>query len=210
MVKLQQKSSLLIMELPDDLPLVTAEAMSEAAFEQFCAQNRELRIEREANGKVTIMAPVHFDSGFFEVEVLVELRNFVKNSKLGGRVLSPSTGFKLPNGATKSPDASWISAEKLANLPAEERKKFAAVVPDFIIEIRSDSDKLGKLKRKMEQTWIGNGVRLAWLIDPVKQKAYIYRQDGTVEVVPNFEGKLNGEEVLPGFELDLGMLKGEE
>ena len=210
MVKLQKKSSLLIMELPDDLPLVTAEAMSEAAFEQFCAQNRELRIERETNGKVTINPPVYFDSGFFEGEVLGELRNFVKNSKLGGRVLSPSTGVKLPNGATKSPDASWISAEKLANLPAEERKKFAAVVPDFIIEIRSDSDKLGKLKRKMEQTWIGNGVRLAWLIDPVKQKAYIYRQDGTVDVVPNFEGKLNGEEVLPGFELDLGMLKGEE
>lgn len=210
MVKLQQKSSLLIMDFPDDLPLVTAEAMSEAAFEQFCAQNRELRIEREANGKVTIMAPVHFDSGFFEGEVFGELRDFVKKSGIGGRALSPSTGFKLPDGATKSPDASWISAEKLANLPAEERKKFAAVVPDFVIEIRSDSDKLKKLKRKMEQTWIGNGVRLAWLIDPVKQKAYIYRQDGTVDVVPNFEGKLNGEEVLPGFELDLGILKGEE
>lgn len=209
MVKLQQKSSLLIMELPDDLPLVTAEAMSEAAFEQFCAQNRELRIEREANGKVTIMAPVHFDSGSFELDVATDLNNYVRKTK-SGKALGPSTGFKLPDGSTKSPDASWISAEKLANLPAEERKKFAAVVPDFVIEIRSDSDKLKKLKRKMEQTWIGNGVRLAWLIDPVKQKAYIYRQDGTVDVVPNFDGKLNGEEVLPGFELDLGMLKGEE
>lgn len=209
MVKLSQKSSSLTLMLPADLPLITAKAMSEADFEQFCAQNRDLRIEREANGKVTIMAPVHFDSGFFEGEVFGELRNFVKNSKLGGRALSPSTGFKLPDGATKSPDASWISAEKLAALPPAERKKFAAVVPDFIIEIRSDSDKLGKLKRKMEQTWIGNGVRLGWLIDPVKQKAYVYRQDGSVDVIQGFDGKLNGEDVLPGFELDLGMLKGE-
>lgn len=209
MVKLSQKSSSLTLMLPADLPLITAEAMSEADFEQFCAQNRDLRIEREANGKVTIMAPVHFDSGFFEGEVLGELRNFVKGNKLGGRVLSPSTGFKLPDGSTKSPDASWISAEKLAALPPAERKKFAAVVPDFIIEIRSDSDKLGKLKRKMEQTWIGNGVRLGWLIDPVKQKVYIYRQDGSVDVIQGFDGKLNGEDVLPGFELDLGMLKGE-
>lgn len=209
MVKLSQKSSPFTVMLSADLPLITAEAMSEADFEQFCAQNRDLRIEREANGKVTIIAPVHFDSGFFEGEVFGELRNFVKNSKLGGRALSPSTGFKLPDGATKSPDASWISAEKLAALPPAERKKFAAVVPDFIIEIRSDSDKLGKLKRKMEQTWIGNGVRLGWLIDPVKQKVYIYRQDGSVDVIQGFDGKLNGEDVLPGFELDLGMLKGE-
>lgn len=209
MVKLSQKLSPLTLMLPVDLSLVTAAAMSEADFEQFCAQNCELRIEREANGKVTIMAPVHFDSGFFETEVLAELRNFVKNSKLGGRVLSPSTGFKLPDGSTKSPDASWINAEKLAALPPEERKKFAAVVPDFIIEIRSDSDKLGKLKRKMEQTWIANGVRLAWLIDPVKQKAYIYRQDRSIDVIQGFDSTLNGEDVLPGFELDLGMLKGE-
>lgn len=209
MVKLSQKSSSLTLMLPADLPLITAEAMSEADFEQFCAQNRDLRIEREANGKVTIMAPVHFDSGFFETEVLGELRNFVKGNKLGGRALSPSTGFKLPDGSTKSPDASWISAEKLAALPPAERKKFAAVVPDFIIEIRSDSDKLGKLKRKMEQTWIANGVRLGWLIDPVKQKAYIYRQDGSMEVIQGFDEKLNGEDVLPGFELDLSMLKGE-
>lgn len=209
MVKLAQKSSPLILMLPVDLPLITAEAMSETDFEQFCAQNRDLRIEREANGKVTIMAPVHFDSGYFEGEVFGELRAFVKNNKLGGRALSPSTGFKLPDGSTKSPDASWISAEKLAALPPAERKKFAAVVPDFVIELRSDSDKLGKLKRKMEQTWIANGVRLAWLIDPVKQKVYIYRQDGSTEVVQGFDGKLNGEDVLPGFDLDLGMLKGE-
>lgn len=208
MVKLSQKSSPLTLMLPVDLPLVTAAAMSEADFEQFCAQNRDLRIEREVNGKVTIMAPVHFDSGSFELDVATDLNLYVRKTKKG-KALGPSTGFTLPDGSTKSPDASWISAEKLAALPPEERKKFAAVVPDFVIEIRSDSDKLGKLKRKMEQTWIANGVRLAWLIDPVKQKAYIYRQDGSTAVIQNFDGKLNGEDVLPGFELDLGMLKGE-
>jgi Uma2 family endonuclease len=210
MVKLSQKSSPLTLMLPVDLPLITTEAMSEIDFDQFCAQNRDLRIEREANGKVTIMAPVHFDSGFFEGEAFGELRNFVKNSGIGGRALGPSTGFKLPDGSTKSPDASWVSAEKLAVLPPEEYKKFAAIVPDFVIEIRSDSDKLGKLKRKMEQTWMANGVRLAWLIDPVKQKAYVYRQNGQVEIVKNFESKLSGEDILLGFELDLGLLKGKE
>lgn len=208
MVKLQRKSTHWGVDLPDDLVLTTTAELSEEAFEQLCAKNRDLRIEHEADGKVTIMAPVHFDSGFFEGEAFGELRLFVKESRIGGRALGPSTGFKLPDGSTKSPDAAWISAEKLANLPAEERKKFAAVVPDFVIEIRSDSDKLKPLKHKMEETWIANGVRLAWLIDPVKQKAYIYRQDGSIEVVPNFDGKLSGEDVLVGFELDLGLLKG--
>jgi Uma2 family endonuclease len=81
-------------------------------------------------------------------------------------------------------------------------------MPDFVIEIRSDSAKLKSLQQKMEKTWIANGVRLAWLLDPVKQKAYLYRQDGSMDIVPDFEGKLTGEDVLIGFELDLGLLKG--
>lgn len=207
MVKLQRKSTHWGIDLPDDLVLTTTTELSEETFEQLCAKNRDLRIEREADGKVTIMAPVHFDSGSYELDVATDLNIFVRKTK-NGKALGSSTGFKLPDGSTKSPDAAWISAEKLANLPAEERKKFAAVVPDFVIEIRSDSDKLKPLKQKMEETWIANGVRLAWLIDPVKQKAYIYRQDGSIEVVPNFDGKLSGEDVLLGFELDLGLLKG--
>ncbi len=208
MVKLPKKSSHLVVNLPDDQTLITTEAMSNDDFEQFCAQNQDLRIEREANGKVTIMSPVHFDSGFYEGEVFGELRHFVKHNSIGGRAFGSSTGFTLPDGSTKSPDAAWISAERLAKLPPAERKKFAAIVPDFVIEIRSDSDKLKALQQKMEKTWMANGVRLAWLLDPVKQKAYLYRQDGSMEIVPNFEGKLNGEEVLKGFELDLGLLKG--
>jgi Uma2 family endonuclease len=88
--------------------------MSNNDFEQFCANNPELRIEREADGKVTIMSPVHFDSGFYEGEVFGELRHFVKNSSIGGRVFGTFTGFTLPDGSTKSPDVAWISAEKLA------------------------------------------------------------------------------------------------
>ncbi|AEE51328.1 Uma2 family endonuclease [Haliscomenobacter hydrossis] len=151
MVKQQRKSTHWEVDLPDDLVLTTMAELSEEAFEQLCAKNRDLRIEHEADGKVTIMAPVHFDSGFFEGEVFGELRNFVKHSGVGGRVIGPSTGFKLPDGSTKSPDTAWVNAEKLANLPAEERKKFAAVVPDFVIEIRSESDKLKPLKQKMEK-----------------------------------------------------------
>ena len=123
-----------------------------------------------------------------------------------GRAFSPSTGFTLPDGSTRSPDASWVSNDQLARLSPPERKSFAPVVPEFVVEVRSDSDDLIRLRRKMSETWIGNGVQLAWLIDPIEQKAYTYRSDGSVEVIPDFEHILSGEGILPGFEFDLGLL----
>ena len=104
----------------------------------------------------------------------------------------------------KSPDVAWVSGDKLVMLdPSVAEDKYLPIVPDFVAEIRSQTDSLKKVKAKMENTWIANGVRLAWLIDPYQEKAYIYRDDGSKDVVKGFDNKLSGEDVLPGFELDL-------
>lgn len=175
-------------------------------FEDFCQKNPDLQVELEPDGTLLIMPPVHFDSGHFELEIASELRNYVKKSA-NGRSFGPSTGFKLPDGSTRTADAAWVSGEQMEKLSPKERKSFARVVPEFVVELRSDTDRLTRLQDKMAKTWIANGVRLAWLIDPVEQKVYIYRADGSIQVVTDFTSSLAGEEVLPGFEFDLGLLK---
>jgi len=189
-----------------NLELCTTASMSVADFEAFCSENTDLRLEYSADGRVLILPLADFETGYRKREVLAELVNYARQSKTG-QAFSPSTGFTLTDGSIRCADTSWIGTERIAALPKKEHKKFAAIVPDFIILLRSHLDSFEALKRKMEDVWMANGVRLAWLIDPIKQKAYVYRQDGSIEMVPDFAGKLSGEEVLPGFELDLGLLK---
>jgi Uma2 family endonuclease len=105
----------------------------------------------------------------------------------------------------RAPDVSWIPLEKWDSLSSEQRKKFLPFCPDFVIERMSESDRLPLLKAKMIE-WIENGCRLAWLIDPEKQTVHIYRADGSIEIRTSFEQPLSGEDVLPGFELDLTIL----
>lgn len=193
--------------LPDEegLEISLSEPLTQEEFVQFCRNNPDLQAEREPNGKIWIMPPVNLDSGYHEGEVFAELRNFSKRDGRG-RAFSPSTGFYLPDGSTRSADASWVSWEKLNPLTPAQRKTFPPLVPDFIIEVRSQSDSLPRLKRKMKDIWMANGVSLAWLIDPKEQKTYIYRADGSEEIIAGFDQQLNGENVLPGFILDLGLL----
>ena len=180
--------------------------MSDEEFFQFCSINPELLIEQDKQGKLIIMTPVGYDSGLYEDEVSGELRNWRKANKKG-HTLSSATGFKLPDGSTRSPDSAWVSDEKKASLTKAQRKKFAPVVPDFVIEIRSSTDRLSRLKKKMKNVWMKNGVRLAWLIDPLKEKAYIYRQGQPEETINGFDHILLGEDVCEGFEFDLNELK---
>lgn len=200
-------SSGIRIELPSEqgLEITLSERMTQAQFEDFCKRNPELIAEREPDGKIWIMPPVHLDSGYFEEEVSAELRNFSKSDGRG-RTFSPSTGFRLPDGSTRSADASWVSFDQLDRLSPEQRKSFAPVVPEFIVEIRSDSDTLTRLKRKMTDVWIANGVQLAWLIDPIEHKSYIYHNDGSVQVVVGFDQTLSADPVLPGFTFDLSLL----
>lgn len=136
-----------------------------------------------------------------------ELSNWWVDNGRQGRAPSPSTGFILPDGSKRSPDASWISEEKIALLIEEERKKFPPVVPDFLVEVRSESDSLARLKKKMINVWIKNGVRLAWPIDPIKENVYIYRQDRSEDCIADFDEVLSGEDVCVGFEFNLKLLK---
>ncbi len=163
------------------------------------------QMEREKNGIVAVMSPVKRGSGKREFNLAGLFYLWLHRTGLG-EFYSPSTGFDLPNGATKSPDVAWISPERLAAAPEEdEDAAFVQIVPDFVVEIRSQTDRLKKFQAKMTDSWIANGVRLAWLIDPFEEKAWIYRQgQAEPEVVEGFTGnKLGGEDVLKGFELDL-------
>ena len=181
-----------------------ADHMSEDEFFYFCQQNANLRIEREADKTITIMEPTGNESGYYEMEVSSEVRNWAKIDKTG-IAFSPSTGFTMPTGAVKAADAAWLPLDKWLQLPAADRKIFTHVCPEFVAEIRSESDKLPDLQDKMLE-WVKNGVQLGWLIDPKTKTSYIYRADGSTETVYGFDIKLSGENVLKGFELDLSLL----
>ncbi len=185
---------------------IVADQMSEDEFFNFCQQNSNLRIEREADKKIVIMEPIGNESGHYESEVNYQLKDWTrKNEDVKGIAFSSATGFTMPTGAVKSPDASWLPLDKWLKLPASDRKKFTHVCPDFVAEVRSETDNLSDLQAKMVE-WIENGALLGWLIDPKKQTSYIYRADGSMEIVEGFDKKLSGEDVLKGFELDLSLL----
>ena len=176
-------------------------------FEDFLSLSSrfpDLRMEQETNGQITIMPPVFSGSGYRESEANGFVWQWNRQTKLG-RTYSASTGIRLRDGSTRQADTAWISSEKLAALDAAQTdRSFLPVEPDFIIEVRSETDQLAKVKAKMNEVWISNGVRLAWLIDPYEEKAWIYRANGSIEAVEGFAGKkLHGEDVLPGFELEL-------
>lgn len=179
--------------------------MSEAEFYRFCRDNRDLRIERKANGEIEFISPTGFDTGMVNLVISSELYEWFQSRKTG-KIVGPDTGFTLPNGAIRSPDAAWVSEERAAAISKADKKRFPHICPDFVVELKSEGDAIQGLQEKMEE-WIANGCRLSWLIDPEEEVVYIYREDGSCEEVHGFEQKLSGEEVLTGFELDLRKLK---
>jgi Uma2 family endonuclease len=180
--------------------------MNDEEFYQFCRQNSDYRIERDRHGKIKVMEPTNSEAGNYNSEVSYEVTHWNRHTHLG-KVFDSSTGFTLPNNAIKAPDVSWIADAKWQSLSMEERRKFAHIAPDFVIEIRSSvDDSLADLKDKMKE-YIENGVRLGWLLDRIEGKAYVYRQDGSIAIFTDFETDvLSGEDVLPGFELKLTIL----
>jgi Uma2 family endonuclease len=175
--------------------------MNGEEFAAFCARNPELVIELEADGRVKIMSPVTPLSGSRENEIATELGMYAR--KNGGKAYSSSTGFTLPDGSVKSPDTSYVSAAQLSKFTAEDLRHFAPIVPEFIVEVVSPSDTLAEVQEKVRDTWIANGVRLAWLVDVDADKLWIYRADHSVELVTPLDRTIAGEDVLPGFTFDL-------
>lgn len=191
-----------LMLLARNGPVVTKSKMPKALFHQFLLHNEELKIERDKNGVITIHPPMTLKSAYYEGEAFGILRNWSKTNKLG-RAFSPSAAFDLPDGSTYKADGAWISTKRLKQLTPEQADGISFLVPEFVMEVRSKSDTVAKLKKKMTDAWIANGVQLAWLIDPYGRKAWVYRPGAPVEEIPNFDATLSGEPLLPGFELDL-------
>jgi Uma2 family endonuclease len=169
-------------------------------FQQIAAVNRELRLERTATGELIVMPPTGSETGNRNLDIEGQLWLWNRQTKLGV-AFNSSSGFKLPNGADRSPDASWVKLERWQTLTAKQQEGFAPLCPDFVVELRSKSDNLEPLREKMRE-YMANGARLGWLIDRKNQKVEIYRQNQDVEILNN-PSTLSGEDVLPGFILDL-------
>lgn len=189
-----------------DAPIeINLPRMTEKEFIRFCRDNRDLRIERDKNGNIIIMAAAFSLTGIYEGIVNRAVANW--NAEFSnGWVFSASAGFKLPNTAIRAADTAWIANENWQALSKEAKKGFAQICPEFVVEVRSETDRLKAVKAKMQE-WIENGAQLGWLIDPTKEKVWIYRADGTVTEVVGFDNTLSGENVLTAFTFDLNLMR---
>ncbi len=174
--------------------------LTDEQFWKLCQNNRDYRFERTASGELIIMPPTGSETGNRNIKIAAQLEVWSSQNNLG-LAFDSSSGFKLPNGANRSPDASWIRRDRWDALTAEEQQGFAPICPDFVIELRSKSDSLKELQEKMQE-YMENGARLGWLIDRKNKRVEIYRQGQDVEIIEN-PATLSGEDVLPGFVLDL-------
>ncbi|MGI4870126.1 MAG: Uma2 family endonuclease [Janthinobacterium lividum] len=180
-------------------------SFSEEEFFRFCQENDAMRVERTADHEIIIMPPAGFDSGYSSGQAYGSLYMWQYQYNLG-LIVDSSTGYTLPDGAMLSPDASWVSPERLATVTDSELKVFPRLCPDFVIEVKSPSDRIKTLQAKMEQ-WLKNGVRLGFLLDTETTTAYVYRPGQPIEEIQGFDGELSGESVLPGYRLDLRRLR---
>ncbi|MCF0072369.1 Uma2 family endonuclease [Dyadobacter sp. CY261] len=165
-----------------------------------CQNNPDLRIEKDIHNTLTIMTPTFTKTGLINTELVVQLGIWNKRTKLG-YVFDSSTGYQPAPGALYSPDVSWIEKHRWDKLSESAKTSFAPICPDFVIELKSTSDRLKKLELKM-QDWIQLGVRLAWLIDPIKNQVRIFSPTASEIAIP-LTSVVSGGEILPGFELDL-------
>ncbi|MFO5494979.1 MAG: Uma2 family endonuclease [Cuspidothrix sp.] len=177
--------------------------MTDEQFFELCQNNRELRFERNANGELIIMPPTGGETGNRNGRITQQLMNWT-DADGTGIAFDSSTCFKLPNGADRSPDASWIKLERWDTLTDEEKQKFPPICPDFVIELLSPSDSLKTAQEKMRE-YIDNGVRLGILINRKSRQVEIYRPGKEVEVLES-PATVSGEDVLKGFVLNLGMI----
>jgi Uma2 family endonuclease len=187
-----------------DVVMPQLEHMSDEEFFSFCVQNKHIKIERDENHQILFMPPEGSFTANENFKIAVKLGTWIEENK-AGIGFGTSVGFTLPDTSVRSPDVAWVSLEKWNNANQKDKEKFAHITPDFIIELMSPSDTQKAAMEKMDM-WRRNGVRLGWLIDPKKQETFIYRIDGTVSKIEGFHNILSGEDVLPGFELNLTIL----
>ena len=178
--------------------------MSREQFLRFCQLNRDVRIERSAEGSIAVMAPTGGETGARSGRLFAAVFRWAEDDG-SGVAFDSSTGFELPDGAVRSPDVAWVARARLARLPAEDKQGFLPLCPDFVIELLSPSDSRAVVRRKMEE-YRDNGARLGWLVDPGRRQVAIYRPGGDPERRTE-AGVLTGESVLPGFALDVASIR---
>lgn len=174
--------------------------MTDDEFFDFCQRNRELRIEMDKYGEITIMSPTGSETGGLNFDLIADFSMWARSDGTG-KGFDSSTGFILPNGAKRSPDLSWIKLDRWLAISPEQRKKFAPICPDFVVELRSESDTLSTLQDKMAE-YIENGAKLGWLIDVISQKGYVYQPGVPVQTFDK-PSEMSGEPLLKGFVLQM-------
>ncbi|GAX38324.1 Uma2 family endonuclease [Nodularia sp. NIES-3585] len=183
-----------------NIPNTLTLQVSHEQFVDLALANRDLQLERDATGELIIMPPTGSDTGNKNLDIEGQLWLWNRQTRLG-KAFNSSTGFRLPNGANRSPDAAWVSKARWDALTLEQQETFAPICPDFVLELRSKTDSIEKLQAKMRE-YIENGAGLGWLIDRKNQRVEIYRPGRNVELLDH-PVSLSGEDVLPGFLLDL-------
>ncbi len=174
--------------------------LTDEQFLQLCQNNRDLKFERTATGDLIIMPPTGGTTGDRNADLTFQLRAWNRQHRLG-KTFDSSTGFKLPNGADRSPDAAWIAQARWDRLTPEQQDKFPPICPDFVVELMSPSDTLEKVQAKMQE-YLANGARLGWLLNRKGKQVEVYRPNQPVELL-TFPTTLSGERILPEFVLDL-------
>jgi Uma2 family endonuclease len=187
--------------VPLKLQMGSALHLSDDELFDICARNPELRIERTAEGNLIVMTPAGGASGHRNLEIGMALGVWARRDGTGV-AFDSSTGFLLPNGAMRAPDAAWVLRARLDPLPAETKEKFLPLCPDLVIELRSTSDRLLDVQMKMEE-YRDNGARLGWLVDPRERRVHVYRPARPVEIL-NDPAQVTGDPEVPGFVLELG------
>lgn len=182
------------------LHLSPAVELTDEQFFELCQLNTDLRLERTAEGDIVVMPPTGGEASNRNSEITRQLGNWTKRDGTGASFES-SAGFKLPNGADRSPDAAWVSRERLAQLTPEEKRKFIPLCPDFVIELLSPSDSLAATQAKMVE-YIENGARLGFLIHPDARRVYVYRPGVPLEELKDVS-EVSACPELPGFTIAL-------
>ena len=179
--------------------------LNDDQFYQLCRDNPDIKFERNANGELIVMPPTGGETGKRNASIIADFVIWNRQTKLG-EVFDSSTCFKLPNGPDRSPDVSWIQLEQWNALKPEQREKFPPIAPDFVLELMSPSDSLSETQAKMLE-YVNAGVKLGWLIDRKTRRVEIYRQGQPKELLES-PTSLSGEDILPGFVLDLQIIWG--
>jgi len=192
-------------EIDQPLRLRFDRPMTDDELMNFCALNDPLRVERDSNGELIVMSPSGSEGGGVDTDVTLELGIWARQDGRG-KVFGSSAGFTLPDGSMRAADSHWVSWGRWNALTPEDQKRFAPICPEFVIEVRSEKDRLKPLQEKMLM-WLANGAELAWLVDPSRKAVEIYRSGREVEVVEGASA-VEGEGPVAGFVLELGRIWG--